>query len=77
MEFKLFSLQSVSLFWLESNNYALVSGALQAYGSRFVCACVYLYVCNVFLGDHYKLTTAECNAGTTRQYLKSNSLKFW
>ena len=38
--------------------------------------CVYLYVCNVFLGDRYKLGTVECNVGTTRQYHKSNSLGF-
>ena len=55
-------------------NYALVGGALEAYGSRFVC--VFVYVCNMFIGDRYKLGTGEYNAGTTWQYLKSNSLKF-
>ena len=41
-----------------------------------LCVCVYLYVCNVFLGDCYKLSTGKCNAGTMRQYLKPNSLGF-
>ena len=66
-----------------SSYYTLVGGAPEAYGSRFVRVYVYMCVCICMSVTRVSLRplqvgTAECNAGTTRQYmyLKLNSLGF-
>ena len=65
-------------------NYALVGRACRRHMVVCLCFCLSVCVCVcvcvtlqlAFLEARDKLSADTCNAGTTRQYLKSNSLGF-
>ena len=62
--------------------YASVGGAHQRHTVVRLCFCLFVCVCVcvtlqlAFLKARDKLSADTCNAGTTRQYLKDNSLQF-
>ena len=79
-----YKLSSYHLTFIDSksHDYASVGGARWRHTVVRLCFCLSVSVCVcvtlqlAFLKARDKLSADTCNAGTTRQYLKANSLRF-